>query len=40
MLVTLSGMTTLAKLLQPKNVLFPMLVTLSGMTTLSKLLQP
>ena len=40
MLVTLSGMTTLAKLLQFSNAKPPMLVTLSGMTTLVKPLQP
>jgi hypothetical protein len=39
MLVTLSGMITLARLVQPKKALSPMLVTLSGMDTLARLRQ-
>ncbi len=39
MLVTLSGMVTLVRLLQPENAPFPMVVTLLGMVTLVKLLQ-
>ena len=36
MLVTLSGMVTLVKPVQPENAELPMLVTLSGMVTLVK----
>lgn len=37
--VTLLGIVTLVKLLQPSKALSPMLVTLSGIVTLLKLLQ-
>ena len=40
MLVTLSGMVTLVRLLQPENVYLSMLVTPSGMVMLVRLLQP
>ena len=40
MLVTLSGIVTLVKALQPENAESPMLVTLSGIVTLVKPLQP
>ena len=40
MLVTLFGIVTLARLLQPQNTMVPMLVTLSGIVTLARLLQP
>jgi hypothetical protein len=39
MLVTLSGMITLVRLLQPSKVLAAMLVTPEGMVTLVRLLQ-
>ena len=39
MLVTLSGMVTLVRLLQPENAPIPMPVTLSGMVTLVRLLH-
>ena len=39
MLVTLSGMTTEARLLHPKNAWLPMLVTLSGMKTDARLMH-
>ena len=39
MLVTLSGIVTLVRLLQPLKAFFPMLVTLSGIVTLVRLLQ-
>ena len=39
MLVTLSGIVTLVKPLQPENAEDPMLVTLSGIVTLVKPLQ-
>ena len=39
MLVTLSGIVTLVRLLQPENASSPMLVTLSGIVTLVKLQQ-
>ena len=39
MLVTLSGIVTLVKPLQPENAEDPMLVTLSGLVTLVKPLQ-
>jgi len=40
MLVTESGIVTLAMLLQPSNARYPMFVTLSGIVTLVMLLQP
>ena len=40
MLVTLSGNTTLVKLVQKLNVVSPILVTPSGIVTLDKLSQP
>ncbi len=39
MLVTLFGIVTLVKLLQPENASTPMLVTLSGIVTLVKPVQ-
>jgi hypothetical protein len=39
MLVTLPGMVTLVRPLQPEKAPFPMLVTPSGMVTLIRLLQ-
>ena len=39
MLVTLSGIVTLVRLVQPANALAPMLVTLVPMLTLVRLLQ-
>jgi len=39
MLMTLSGMVTLVRLLQPAKVPAPMLVTLSGIVMLSRALQ-
>ena len=39
MVVTLLGIVTLVKLLQPSNAELPIEVTLSGIVTLSKLLQ-
>ena len=40
MLITLSGIVTLVKLVQPENAELPMLVTLSGIVILLKLVQP
>jgi hypothetical protein len=40
MLVTLSGIVTLVRPLQPRNAQSPMLVTPSGIVTLVKPLQP
>ena len=40
MLVTLLGIVTLVKLVQPSNASFPMLVTLPGMVTLVRLVRP
>ncbi len=40
MLVTLLGIVTLVRLLQPENAESPMLVTLLGIVTLVRLLQP
>ena len=40
MLVTLSGIVTLVRLLQPSKAELPMLVTPSGIVTLVRLLQP
>ncbi len=40
MLVTLSGMVTLVKPVQPENAEAPILVTLSGIVTLVKPVQP
>ena len=40
MLVTLDGIVTDVRLLQPPNVLYPMLVTLSGIVTDVKPLHP
>ena len=40
MLVTLSGIVTLVRPLQPENADDPMLVTLSGIATLVSPLQP
>ena len=39
MFVTLSGIATEARLLHPRNALYPMLVTLSGITTEARLLH-
>ena len=39
MLVTLSGIVTLVKLLQPEKAELPMRVTLSGIVTLVRLVQ-
>ena len=40
MLVTLSGIVTLVRLLQPRKAELPITVTPSGIVTLVKLLQP
>ena len=40
MLVTLSGIVTLVRLVQPENASSPMLVTLLGIVTLVRLVQP
>ena len=40
MLVTLFGIVTFVRPLQPENADFPMLVTLSEIVTLVRLLQP
>jgi hypothetical protein len=40
MLVTLEGMVTEVRPLQPEKALLPMLVTLEGMVTEVRLLQP
>lgn len=40
MLVTLEGMVTSVRLVQPRKALFPMLVTLEGMVTSVRLVQP
>ena len=40
MYVTLAGIVTLVRLLQPENAPHPMLVTESGIVTLVKPLQP
>ena len=40
MLVTLSGIVTLVRPVQPENAAAPMLVTLSGIVTLVRLVQP
>ena len=40
MLVTLLGIVTLVRLVQPENASFPMLVTLLGIVTLVRLVQP
>ena len=39
MLVTLAGIVTLVRLVQPENASEPMLVTLSGIVTLVRLVQ-
>ena len=40
MLVTLLGIVTLVRLVQPENAMIPMLVTLLGIVTLVRLVQP
>jgi hypothetical protein len=39
MVVTLDGMVTLVRLVQPEKALFTMVVTLDGMVTLVRLVQ-